>query len=183
MKRCLSCWTSWLDASRACPLCGGLRVDPHYSPSPLEDQVLQAIRGQLAMLKTPLVAELRGVARRVMPGDTYLIDFEAHPGEFHSGFGVRWDPMDAEVTQLDGGGPLLPHVGPLVPPEVSRSRYFEQLPVASIAFHVLPNWFADCWSEAGGGECLYPAYLSEHDGLAFDLTLRCWDINGERWPA
>lgn len=184
MKRCLGCWTTWDDAGQACPFCGGLRVDGSYQPSPAEDAVLAAIRGRLADLKAPLVAELRAIAGQSMPDETHLIAFEAHPGEFRREFAVQWDPFDAEVTQLDGGGALLAGAGPLIPPAVSTAPEFEKFPIASIAFHALPSWFAECWRGAGGHACRYPAFLSEHDvGMAFDLNRGRWDVHGERWPA
>ena len=183
VKRCYSCWTTWDDNANACPVCGGLRVDSRYTPSPLEDEVLLGVRERMRELTAPLVRELEAIARAPMPEATYLMGFQAHPGEFRSELSVRWDPMDAEGVQLDGGGPLLEDAGPLIRPRFYDPPFVE-IEVASIAFHALRPWFAECWLAAGGAACAHPAYLSEHDlHMAFDLKHKRWDVLGERWPA
>jgi hypothetical protein len=136
----------------------------------------------LAALSVPLVEELRALLQKSMPEATHLIDFEAHPGEFRSGFAVRWDPMDVEVTQLEGGSELLEDADPLLPPDLFDAEEFAGIESCSIAFHAMPSWFAERWREAGGESFQYPAYFSEHDSdLAFDLNCRRWDVHGERW--
>ena len=182
MKRCRSCWTVWDSRRQRCPFCSGLCIDTNYFPLPQEAEVLAAVQGILKSLAAPLVAELHALIQKPMPKNTHLIDFEAHPGEFRDGFAVQWDPMDAEVTQLDGGGGLLEDAPPLLPLTLFDSEEFRQVESCSIAFHALPNWFAERWKEAGGSEFAYPAFLSEHDSdLAFDLNRRLWDVQGERW--
>jgi hypothetical protein len=182
MKRCLSCWTVWDTADPHCPLCRGLRVEADHTPSPRENELRAMVQARLETFGPRLVEELHGIARASMPAETCLIDFEAQPYRFRYAFAVRWDPMDAELTQLDGGGDLLVGAEPILSADIADAPEYEGLAVASVAFHALPQWFADCWARAGGSACRFPAYLSEHDSsLAFDLRSRTWDVNGARW--
>jgi integrase/recombinase XerD len=153
-------------------------VDRDYTPSPLENEIQTAVLDRMRILSAPLVAAMRTIGRTALPSETHLIEFAIHPGLFRSSCGIRWDPMDIENTQLDGGGDLLSDAGPLLAPEFQGQRY-ESIEVCSIAFHAMLPWFADCWRAANGTECRHKAFVSEWGcHLGYDLTNRCWDLNG-----
>ena len=176
MKRCRSCGTAWDSQEGRCPFCRGLNVDRSYTPSPREDELRDEVRKRLEPFTGPLIEELRTILAAPKPAGTHTIDFEVHSDEFRDTFGIRWDPMDAENDQLDGGHPLLKDSGPLIPRDLFDLFDHFGIDIPDTAYRVLLDWFRDVWITAGGSDCAYASRLGHHDaGISFDLKTGEWD--------
>jgi hypothetical protein len=132
-----------------------------------------------------MIAELRPVIQAEQPPDTYLLDFEIHSDSFTDGFPIVWDPMDRDLTQLEGRTDLLSDIPFTVPSEILDSEVYEAAGINTwqIASQELVPWFGECWHNAGGLQCKYPAYICHHDDIeSFDLRQLKWVSDDEKWP-
>lgn len=190
LKLCRSCGTGWDSQEQSCPECGGAAsVDPGEVPSPRGDQFRAEVQQCLEPLTAALTKELRRIAKKTLEEETHLIDFEVHshgyPGyeEAVFTFLIRWDAMDESLGQLDDGGTLLRGRGVALPRELYGAPQYQEFDQNEAAFQVLVDWFADCWEQAGGHQCRYPAYISHHDSpVSFDLKAKHWVRNNAKWP-
>jgi hypothetical protein len=152
----------------------------------IDQQYKAIIRGHLEQLREKLVVALSEIASAEQPADMYLLDFEAQPGGFSDEFPVVYFPMDRYLTQLELGKPLLPEIHSTIPEAILEHNNFEAAGVDTwdVAFKVLAEWFAECWKQAGGLNCQYPAYICKHDSIgdSYDLRANRWAPYVEKWP-
>lgn len=149
----------------------------------------EQVSRHLDRLTGRLVAGLRPIVRAEQPPGTYLIEFEAHIDGFDKGFPISCAPWEDDDRPLDEYRMyLLTDVPFIVPDEVLNVELTEHGGLArvgawGIIFRIFASWFADCWHEAGGQGCAYPAYLVEHGGTeSLDLKQRKWVRDSEKWP-
>lgn len=155
-------------------------------PIDLLVQYRQIVQSRLGALTDHLVSELAVIAQAQQPDETYLLNFEVHSDGFAEGFPVYWDPMSAELDQLDGRTDLLSELTYTLPNEVVNEGIYSESGINpwDIVFQMLVVWFGECWHEAGGIKCDYPAYICHHDDIeSYDLRLLKWISDDEKWPS
>ena len=146
----------------------------------------QIVQSRLDELTAPLVSELAVIAQAQQPEETYLLDFEVHSDGFAEGFPVYWDPMSAELDQLDGRTDLLPAITSTLPDDIVNEGVYTEAGINcwNTAFQMLVVWFGECWHKAGGMMCAYPSYICHHDDIkSYDLRLLKWISDDEKWPS
>lgn len=135
----------------------------------INDEIRIELIRSLNPLAPLLVKELRELLLRAVNDAAYLISFEVHPSSIVANFPVRWDWMEADLGQIDGGT-LLADAGPLI----QREHLGNGDPLL-LVLPLLANWFADRWEEAGGHQYRLPAYIECQDGeVMFNLKERIW---------
>jgi len=149
-------------------------------------QYRQIVQNRLSALTDQLVSELAVIVQAQQPEDTYLLNFEVHTEGFAEGFPVCWEPLNAEMDQLEDRIDLLPTLAYTLPEEVVNEGIYSEADINTwdAAFQILVVWFGECWYKAGGMKCAYPAYLCQHDdNQSYDLRNLKWFSDDEKWPS
>ena len=128
----------------------------------------------LRRLTDRCVGELRTIINAKHPARTYLLMFVYDSMQFGREFPVmlwRFDRAGREFNNQK----LLGDVEATVPEEILgryESEHINPDPYR-ITGSLFLEWFADCWKEAGGPSCAFPAYLKHHDDtISYDLKRR-----------
>ncbi len=149
-------------------------------------QFRQIVQSRLDELTAPLVSELAVMAQAQQPDGTYLLNFEVHSDGLAEGFPVCWEPMSAEIDQLEDRVDLLPTLTYTLPDDIVNEGIYTASGINcwDTAFQLLVVWFGKCWHKAGGMSCAYPAYICQHDDIeSYDLRLLKWISDDEKWPS
>ena len=149
-------------------------------------QYKQIVQSRLDTLTAPLVPELAVIAQAQQPEETYLLNFEVHTDGFAEGFPVLWEPLSAEMDQLEDRIVLLPTLASTLPGEIVNEGIYGEAGINpwDTAFQMLVVWFGKCWHKAGGTKCAYPAYICQHDAIeSYDLRHLKWVPDDAKWPS
>lgn len=142
-----------------------------------DDEIRQELSRTLEPLAPTLVKELKDLILRPVDESAYLISFEVQPSSFVVRFPVRWDWMESDLGQLEGGN-LLTGSEPLL-----RREHYEKDDPFPIALPILVDWFAERWHEAGGPEYRLPAYIECKGGEEmFNLKEQRWVDKSAAYP-
>ena len=135
------------------------------------------VRAELAPLTQRVTDALKALIQTDFGPDAFALHFEASSMELTDSFPVCWfvfdkdhnlrdDILECELLNED------------IPCTISydlleSEAYVDEILTWDVAFETFQNWFADCWSEAGGLNSGYVAYIQNHDsGWGLDLNTR-----------
>lgn len=149
------------------------------------DDVRLPAEQYLSQITPALLEALRGVISGPLAPETFLLDFEINIAALRECFAIRYDPMDAHQTQLDGGGTLLPSLPRTFTDEIltgSPGGGGMDPERVDVAVEQLIAWFSDCWSQVSVNAAV-PAFIGLHDSVhSFDLQGNAWVTLDEKWP-
>lgn len=149
-------------------------------------QYKQVVQNRFDALTALIVSELAVIAETRQPEETFLLNFEVHIDGFAEGFPVLWEPLSAEMDQLEDRIDLLPMLAYTLPDDIVNEGIYSEagINVWGTAFQMLVLWFGECWHKAGGLTCAYPAYICQHDDIeSYDLRLLKWISDNAKWPS
>lgn len=137
--------------------------------SPFAAEIQKQLLETLEPLAPQLAKELKDLILRPIDDSAFLISFEIYPPSFITRFPVRWDWIEPDLGQIEGGNLLVESGGLL-----KREHYAQEDPLP-FALPVLVDWFAKRWLEAGGLDYSLPAYIEcRGDERIFNLKNREW---------
>lgn len=137
--------------------------------SPFEIELRQELLQSLELLAPQLTKELKSLISRPIDDSACLISFEIYPPSFISRFPVRWDWIESDLGQIEGGSLLADSGGIL-----QKKHYANEDPLP-FALPVLVDWFSERWKEAGGHEYSLPAFIEcRGSDSMFNLKTLSW---------
>jgi len=154
----------------------------------LEDDFRNAVREKLQPLRVPLIAVLKKLIEFSYVDEVVSIQFEVFSDSFTCRFPVRAFFMDADNCEYfvyEGSeakypcdvDPKLLNIPCVYDRDFERSftSKNEDLDSWGLATVALIEFFADCWSVAGGERFTRDACIASHDGgRVFDLVRQKW---------
>jgi hypothetical protein len=155
------------------------------SKAQLVKRCQQELAPHLMQITARCVSELRAIVDGKHPPQTYLLMFVYDSMQFGREFPVRLWRFDRAGREF-GNQKLLGDVEATVPEEILSRYQSEDInpDPYRITARLFCEWFADCWLDAGGASCPFPAYLKHHDDTtSYDLKRRRKvEFPGPRFP-
>ena len=144
------------------------------SKAQLAKRCHEELAQHLRLLTDRCVGELRTIINGSHPPKTYLLMFVYDSMQFGREFPVMLWRFDRAGREFSNRRLLADEEGTV--PEEILSRYESEDITPDpyrITARLFVEWFADCWRDAGGASCTFPAYLKHHDDTtSYDLKRR-----------